>query len=191
MYGLPASDGFTLPVRITRGEHLSGPVCIRPPPLLSPVSNPEPPETGVCMPRMQRLDITFRTPWLVACECCAAACARLCGPGGRVPGYVSRALALRSSSVARRMYDIWHRIHLYVPRAYDRRTLDFHCGDSDFVEQYPCRSATHSCRYARRSLPWCMRQNKSVYDTASATLSSYATQGNHSPCRTVCRHWLS
>ncbi len=56
---------------------------------------------------------------------------RLCShvrPGGRVPGYVSRALALRSSSVARRMYDIGHRIYLYVPKAYDRRTVDFHWG---------------------------------------------------------------
>jgi hypothetical protein len=82
VYGLLASDGFTLPVRITRGAHLSAPVCIRPPPLLSPVSNPWSPETGVCMPRMQRLETTFRTPWLVACECWAAACARMCGPGG-------------------------------------------------------------------------------------------------------------
>ena len=29
-------------------------------------------------------------PWLQRCECWAAACARMCGPGGIGPGYVSR-----------------------------------------------------------------------------------------------------
>ncbi len=77
------------------GLPILGPVCIRPPSLHSPVSNPEPPETGVCqcMPtrRMQRLDATFRTTMAVdMCECRAAACTRLRGPGGIVPGYFSR-----------------------------------------------------------------------------------------------------
>ena len=31
------------------GLPILGPVCIRPPSLHSPVSNPEPPETGMCM----------------------------------------------------------------------------------------------------------------------------------------------
>jgi hypothetical protein len=64
VYGLPVSNGFVLPAVRTivyPGLPILGPVCIRPPSLRSPVSNPEPPETGMCMPRMQRLDTTFRT----------------------------------------------------------------------------------------------------------------------------------
>jgi hypothetical protein len=72
------------------GLPLLGPVCIRPPPLHSPVSNPGPPEAGMCTTRMQRLEATFRTPWLLPCECWAVACARVCGPGGIGPGYVCR-----------------------------------------------------------------------------------------------------
>jgi hypothetical protein len=65
------------------GLPILGPVCIRPPSLHSPVSNPEPPETGMCMPRMQRLDTTFRTAMAFTLRVLGG---RLCSrvrPGGR------------------------------------------------------------------------------------------------------------
>ncbi len=59
VYGLPVSNGFMLPVRITRGYLYWAPSAPRlSESLHSPVSNPETPETGMCMPRMQRLDTT-------------------------------------------------------------------------------------------------------------------------------------
>ncbi len=76
-------------------------------------------------------------------------------PGGprRVPGYVSRSSAVRSLFFVPSLVVLTiSGTVLYSYTAYDRRTANFHCGGSDFVEQYPCRSATHSCRYARRSL---------------------------------------
>jgi len=83
-------------------------------------------------------------------------------------------------------------VYTYVPRAYDRRTVDFHYVDSDFVEQYPRWSATQimSVRSSIVVRGTCDR-NKSVYDAVLRTLLAYATQGNHNPCRTVCWHWLS
>ena len=71
------------------GLPLLGPVCIRPPSLHSPVSNPGPPEAGMCTTRMQRLEVTFRTTMAFTLRVLGG---RLCSrvrPGGRcVPGYV-------------------------------------------------------------------------------------------------------
>ena len=70
------------------GLPLLGPVCIRPPSLHSPVSNPGPPEAGMCTTRMQRLEVTFRTTMAFTLRVLGG---RLCSrvrPGGRlVPGY--------------------------------------------------------------------------------------------------------
>ena len=87
VYGLPVSNGFMLPVRITRGYLYWAP-CVSAPRLsIARFRTLEPPETGVCMPRMQRLDTTIRnTMAFDMCECRAAACARLCGPGGASSG---------------------------------------------------------------------------------------------------------
>jgi hypothetical protein len=68
------------------GLPLLGPVCIRPPPLHSPVSNPGPPEAGMCTTRMQRLEVTFRTTMAFTLRVLGG---RLCSrvrPGGHRAG---------------------------------------------------------------------------------------------------------
>ena len=62
-------------------------------------------------------------------------------------------------------------VYTYVPRAYDRRTVDFHYVDSDFVEQYPRWSATQimSVRSSIVVRGTCDR-NESVYDAVLGTL---------------------
>jgi hypothetical protein len=68
------------------GLPLLGPVCIRPPSLHSPVSNPGPPEAGMCTTRMQRLEVTFRTTMAFTLRVLGG---RLCSrvrPGGHRAG---------------------------------------------------------------------------------------------------------
>ena len=111
-YGLPASDGVTLPVLITRGDLHWAPAGIRPPFLRSPVPDPWPPETGVCMPRMQRLDTTFRTT--MASTCASAGRLRVLACAARGHAGTRTLAALKKKFFvdigARRMYDSWHRI---------------------------------------------------------------------------------
>ena len=94
------------------GLPLLGPVCIRPPSLHSPVSNPSR-QRRVCACRGCSASTPLSVPpWLLPCECWAVACARVCGPGGAGSGV--RLAALKSEIFvdigARRMYDSWHRI---------------------------------------------------------------------------------
>jgi hypothetical protein len=68
------------------GLPLLGPVCIRPPSLHSPVSNPGPPEAGMCTTRVQRLEVTFRTTMAFTLRVLGG---RLCSrvrPGGHRAG---------------------------------------------------------------------------------------------------------
>ena len=65
-----------------------GPVCIRPPSLHSPVSNPEPPETGMCMSRMQRLVTTPYHHGLYLASAGRSLVLACAARGALVPGYV-------------------------------------------------------------------------------------------------------
>ena len=134
------------------------------------------------------------TPWLLPCECWAVACARVCGPGGAVCRGTFSRTEERSSSIsvlvvcmiAGIVYD-----YRYQGHTIEERWTSI-VVDSDFVEQYPRWSATHSCRYARRSLS-VVHATKEVsirYRVGTSSIPCYAG-GNHNPCRTVCRHWLS
>ncbi len=89
VYGLPVSNGFMLPVRITRGYLYWAP-CVSAPRLSIARFRTRAARDGYvhaedAAPRHHSV-----TPWLLPCECWAVACARVCGPGGIGPGYVCR-----------------------------------------------------------------------------------------------------
>ena len=89
VYGLPVSNGFMLPVRITRGYLYWAPCVSAPPSLHSPVSNPGR-QRRVCACRgCSASSTTFRTTMAFTLRVLGG---RLCSrvrPGGRcVPGYV-------------------------------------------------------------------------------------------------------
>ena len=80
-YGLPASDGVTLPVRITRGDLYWAP-CVSAPRLSLARFRTRGRQRRVCACR----GCSASTPlsvhqWHEMCEGWAAACARMCGPG--------------------------------------------------------------------------------------------------------------
>ena len=85
VYGLPVSNGFMLPVRITRGYLYWAP-CVSAPRLSIARFRTQGRQRRVCARRgcSASSEATFRTPWLLPCECWAVACARVCGPGGAV-----------------------------------------------------------------------------------------------------------
>jgi hypothetical protein len=94
------------------GLPLLGPVCIRPPSLHSPVSNPGPPEAGMCISRMQRLDTTpYHHGFYLASA--GRSLVLACAARGALCAGVRLAALKREMFVdigARRMYDSWHRI---------------------------------------------------------------------------------
>ncbi len=90
VYGLPVSNGFMLPVRITRGFLYWAP-CVSAPRLSIARFRTRAARDGY----VHAEDAAPRAPlsvppWLLPCECWAVACARVCGPGGIGPGYVCR-----------------------------------------------------------------------------------------------------
>jgi hypothetical protein len=90
VYGLPVSNGFMLPVRITRGYLYWAP-CVSAPRLSIARFRTRAARDGY----VHAEDAAPRAPlsvppWLLPCECWAVACARVCGPGGIGPGYVCR-----------------------------------------------------------------------------------------------------
>ncbi len=86
--GLPVSNGFMLPVRITRGCLYWAP-CVSAPRLSIAWFRTRGRQRRVCACRGCSASTPLSaTPWLEMCECWAAACARVRGPGGIVPGYV-------------------------------------------------------------------------------------------------------
>ena len=90
VYGLPVSNGFMLPVRITRGDLYWAP-CVSAPRLSIARFRTRSRQRRVCACRGCSASTPLSVPpWLQRCECWAAACARMCGPGGTGPGYVSR-----------------------------------------------------------------------------------------------------
>ena len=90
VYGLPVSNGFMLPVRITRGDLYWAP-CVSAPRLSIARFRTRSRQRRVCACRGCSASTPLSVPpWLQRCECWAAACARMCGPGGIGPGYVSR-----------------------------------------------------------------------------------------------------
>ena len=88
--GLPVSNGFMLPVRITRGDLYWAP-CVSASRLSIARFRTRSRQRRVCACRGCSASTPLSVPpWLEMCECRAAACARLCGPGGIGPGYFSR-----------------------------------------------------------------------------------------------------
>ena len=84
VYGLPVSNGFMLPVRITRGYLYWAP-CVSAPRLSIARFRTRAARDGY----VHAEDAAPRAPlsvppWLLPCECWAVACARVCGPGGAV-----------------------------------------------------------------------------------------------------------
>ena len=124
----------------------------------------------------------------------AAACARCAARGAQCRGTLAACPLCGAQSSCRRLsrtYDSWQRIYVCT-KGIRSKNGGLPLVDSDFVEQYPRWSATHSLS-VRSSIVvrgTCDRI-KSVYYAVLRTLLAYATQGNHNPCRTVCWHWLS
>jgi hypothetical protein len=90
VYGLPVSNGLMLPVRITRGYLYWAP-RVSAPRLSIARFRTRSRQRRVCACRGCSASTPLSVqPWLLLCECWAVACARMCGPGGIVPGYVCR-----------------------------------------------------------------------------------------------------
>ena len=154
VYGLPVSNGFMLPVRITRGYLYWAP-CVSAPRLSIARFRTQGRQRRVCARRGCSASRSLSVPpWLLPCECWAVACARVCGPGGAVCRGTFSRTEERSSSIsvlvvcmiAGIVYD-----YRYQGHTIEERWTSI-VVDSDFVEQYPLWSATQSCRYAPRSL---------------------------------------
>ena len=156
-----------------------GPVCIRPPPLHSPVSNPGPPEAGMCTTRMQRLEATFRTTMAFTLRVLGG---RLCSrvrPGGRLCRGTFSRTEERSSSIsvlvvcmiAGIVYDYRYQGHTIEER-WTSIVMTVILLSSIRVGPLLIHVLTLFDR-----CPWYMRQNKSVYDTASEPLAFHATLG--------------
>ena len=113
----------------------------------------------------------------------AAACARCAARGAQCRGTLAACPLCGAQSSCRRLsrtYDSWQRIYVCT-KGIRSKNGGLPLVDSDFVEQYPRWSATHSCRYARRSL---FVVHATQYDTGkyvSGTLASHATLGKPQP----------
>jgi hypothetical protein len=100
VYGLPVSNGFMLPVRITRGDLYWAP-CVSAPRLSIARFRTRAARGGyVHIEDAAPRGPLSVPPWLLPCECWAVACARVCGPGGAVCRGTFSRTEERSSSIS-------------------------------------------------------------------------------------------